>query len=94
MTEISRKPIVEATTPMQYINMMILFKCNDDYETVSRLIYECIKKKELEIAYTLALEVGEMQGFNHKVVASLPIEVGFEKERSNLKFILEGEFKE
>lgn len=80
LTEISRKPIVEgifcrntATTPNQYINMMILFKSNNDYETVSKLIYECVKKRELEIAYTLALEVGEMHGFNHKVAAALPI---------------------
>lgn len=101
LTEISQKKMTEgivdsyvATTPMQYINLVIMFKYNDDFATVSSIIYELIKRKELEIAYTLALEVSEMHGFNAKVAEAIPIEVGFEKERRDLIFILDGRFKE
>mgnify|MGYP000962591936 FL=1 len=101
LVEISQKKMSEgkrkaysATTPIQYINLVIMFKYNDDFATVSALIYELVKRKELEIAYTLALEVSEMHGFNSKVAKAIPIEVGFEKERRDLIFILDGRFKE
>lgn len=79
---------------MQYINLVIMFKYNNDYETVSGIIYELVKRKEVEIAFTLALEVSEMHGFNLKVANAIPVEVEFEKERRDLIYILDGRFKE
>jgi hypothetical protein len=38
-----------------------------------------VKRKQLEIAYTLALEVSEMHGFNLKVAKAIPIEVEHNK---------------
>jgi hypothetical protein len=63
-----------------------------DYEAVSKIIYDCVKRGELEIAYTLALEVSEMHGFNKKVLSNIPIEAEFEERRSTLANIIEGKF--
>jgi hypothetical protein len=35
-----------------------------------------------------------MHGLNHKVTQAIPIEVGHNKERENLVYILHGKFKE
>jgi hypothetical protein len=37
-------------------------------------VYDLLKNGQKEIAYTLALEVSEMNGFNKKVLAAIPIE--------------------
>lgn len=44
LSEISKKKVIEATTPSQYINLLIVLKYNEDFATVSSLIYECVKK--------------------------------------------------
>lgn len=69
-----------------------MLQIKGDYEIVSKIIYELVKRGEKEIAYTLALEVSEIHGFNKKVLASIPIEAEFEAERKILSDIIEGEF--
>ena len=61
-------------TPNQYINILQILYAKGDFENASRLIYECLKNNKKEIAYTLALEVSEMHGFNKKVLSAIPIE--------------------
>ncbi len=63
--------------PEQYINLLLVLGIKGDYETVSKIIYDCMRRKEEAIAYTLALEVSEMHGFNKKVLANIPIETEF-----------------
>jgi hypothetical protein len=60
-------------SPSQYLNLLQLLQIKGDYEIVSKIIYELVKKGEKEIAYTLALEVSEIHGFNKRVLASIPI---------------------
>ena len=66
--------IHNVVTPSQYINILQVLYAKGDYENASRLIYECLKNNRKEIAYTLALEVSEMHGFNKKVLSAIPIE--------------------
>jgi hypothetical protein len=40
---------------------------------VARIIYELVKKGDLEVAYTLALEVSEINGFNKRVLDAIPV---------------------
>lgn len=63
-----------------------------DYENAAKVIYELIKRGEKEVAYTLALEVSEIHGFNKKVLDSIPVEPGFENDRKTLSTIISGEF--
>lgn len=62
------------SSPAQYISVVHLLQVKGDYEAVSKIIYDCTKRGELEIAYTLALEISEIHGFNKKVLANIPIE--------------------
>jgi len=41
--------------PSQYLNLIQLLNFKGDYENVARIIYELVRKGDLEIAYTLAL---------------------------------------
>jgi 26S proteasome regulatory subunit N2 len=79
-------------SPAQYMNLLQVLQVKGDYETVSQLIYELVKKGEKEVAYTLALEVSEIHGFNKRVLASIPIEAEYEAERKILADIIEGDF--
>lgn len=80
------------STPTQYLNILQILQVKGDFERVAQIIYECVKREEREIAYTLALEVSEMHGFNKKVLASIPIENAYESERKILADIIEGNF--
>lgn len=42
-------------SPSQYLNLLQVLQIKGDYETVSQIIYELVKKGEKEVAYTLAL---------------------------------------
>jgi hypothetical protein len=75
-------------SPSQYLNLLQVLQIKGDYETVSQIIYELVKKGEKEVAYTLALEVSEIHGFNKKVLASIPIEADYEAERKILADII------
>ena len=55
------------------MNLLQVLQIKGDYENVARVIYELIKKGDKEIAYTLALEVSEINGFNKKVLDSIPV---------------------
>jgi len=57
---------------VQYLNLLQLLYVKGDYELASKVIYELVKRGEKEIAYTLALEVSEIHGFNRKVLAAIP----------------------
>lgn len=81
---------INVVSPQQYINVLQILYSKGDFEAVSRIIYDCLKTNQKEIAYTLALEVSEMHGFNKKVLASIPIEAEMENERKVLETILEG----
>ena len=59
--------------PAHYLNLLQVLQIKGDYENVARVIYELIKKGDKEIAYTLALEVSEINGFNKKVLDSIPV---------------------
>ena len=74
---VERIPSEGFNSPNQYLNLLQLLQIKGDYEIVSKIIYELVKKGEKEIAYTLALEVSEIHGFNKKVLASIPIEAEF-----------------
>ena len=65
------------TQATQYINLLTVLGVKGDYEAVSKIIYDCAKRGELAIAYTLALEVSEIHGFNKKVLSNIPIEAEF-----------------
>jgi len=60
--------------PTQYMNLLQLLQIKGDYENIAKAIYELIKRGEREIAYTLALEVSEINGFNKKVLDAIPVE--------------------
>ena len=83
-------PLIYVVTPSQYINILQVLYAKGDFENASRLIYECLKNKHKEVAYTLALEVSEMHGFNKKVLSAIPIESEMEAERKVLEDIIDG----
>lgn len=62
------------SSPNQYINLVQVLQVKGDYEAVSKIIYDCTKRRELEVAFTLALEISEIHGFNKKVLANIPFE--------------------
>lgn len=66
--------ISNSVTANEYLNILQILYAKGDYESASRLIYECLKSNQKEIAYTLALEVSEWHGFNKKVLSAMPIE--------------------
>lgn len=78
--------------PAQYLNLLQILQIKGDYENAAKAIYELVKRGEKEIAYTLALEVSEINGFNSKVLEAIPVEPGFENERKVLNNIISGEF--
>lgn len=78
LTKVVERVPLTGLTPSQYINILQVLQIKGDYEIVSRIIYELVKSGEKEVAYTLALEVSEIHGFNKKVLASIPIEPDFE----------------
>jgi hypothetical protein len=75
-------------SPAQYISLIQLLQVKGDYEAVSKIIYDCTKRGEFEIAYTLALEISEIHGFNKKVLANIPIESEFSIQRDILAQII------
>jgi len=75
-------------TPAQYINVLHMLFHKGDFEMVAKIIYECVKRGQKEIAYTLALEISEMHGFNKKVLSTIPIESELEAERKILEDII------
>lgn len=52
---VERIPSEGFNSPNQYLNLLQLLQIKGDYEIVSKIIYELVKKGEKEIAYTLAL---------------------------------------
>lgn len=44
-------------TPSQYISLLQMLYVKGDFEIVAKIIYDCVKRNEREISYTLALEV-------------------------------------
>lgn len=69
-----------------------MLQIKGDYENVARVIYELVKQGDKEIAYSLALEVSEINCFNKKVLDAIPVEPEFEAERKVLTDIISGEF--
>lgn len=63
-----------------------------DYENVARIIYELVGRGETEVAYTLALEVSQINGFNKKVLEAIPVQPDWETQRKVLADIISGEF--
>lgn len=76
--------------PSQYLNLLQILQVKGDYENVARIIYELIKKDEKEIAFTLALEISEIHGFNKKVLDAIPVEPEFEAQRKVLSEVISG----
>ena len=76
--------------PTQYMNLLQLLQIKGDYENIAKAIYELIKRGEREIAYTLALEVSEINGFNKKVLDAIPVEPKLEVQRKALADIIRG----
>jgi len=76
--------------PTQYMNLLQLLQIKGDYENIAKAIYELIKRGEREIAYTLALEVSEINGFNKKVLDAIPVEPKLEVQRKALADIISG----
>jgi hypothetical protein len=52
---VERIPLEGFSSPNQYLNLFQLLQIKGDYEIVSKIIYELVKRGEKEIAYTLAL---------------------------------------
>jgi len=76
--------------PTQYMNLLQLLQIKGDYENIAKAIYELIKRGEREIAYTLALEVSEINGFNKKVLDAIPVGPKLEVQRKALADIISG----
>lgn len=74
----------------QYLNTIQILYIKGDYENASKIIYDCLKDGKKELAFSLALEVSEMHGFNKKVLSAIPIESEFEEDRKILTGLIEG----
>lgn len=75
----------------EYINILQILYAKGDYESASRLIYECLRSNQKEVAYTLAHEVSEWHGFNKKVLSAMPIENEMQEERKVIEGLIDGE---
>jgi len=82
--------MIVVAEPTQYMNLLQLLQIKGDYENIAKVIYELIKRGEREIAYTLALEVSEINGFNKKVLDAIPVEPKLEVQRKALADIISG----
>ena len=64
--------VLEGTpTPQQLVNVFIFEKHVDDHEHVGKLITHTLANSQKELAYTIALEVSEINGFSNLVLESI-----------------------
>lgn len=81
-------------TPQQLINVFIFEKHVDDHQHVGKLITHTLLNKQKEVAYTIALEVSEINGFTQLVLEAISDELSeFPEEKAKLTRILSGELR-